>query len=122
MELTHANQNNKVTSGNIIPPVDIIEETDRFLLKADMPGITKEGLDVKIDNDELTIFGKYESDNDTEYTYREFTIRDYSRSFRVNKGISTKDISASLENGVLTLILPKSEEIKPRKIDVKVAS
>jgi HSP20 family protein len=122
MELTNTYQNNKGASCSIIPPVDIIEETDRFLLKADMPGITKDGLDVKIDNDELTISGKYETDNNKEYSYSEFTIRDYSRSFRVSNGISTKDISASLENGVLTLILPKSEEIKPRKIDVKVAS
>lgn len=121
MEHTMA-RNTQEESYNIAPHVDIIEETDRFLLKADMPGVKKENLDVKIDNNELTIFGKYEPEDTKEYSYREFTIRNYSRSFRVNKGIETKDISASLENGVLTLILPKSEETKPRRIEIRAAS
>ena len=104
-----------------VPPVDIYEENDRFVLKADMPGVSKERLDITLDNQELTIAGSIDKDQLTDaLQYSEFNLHDYKRTFIVHDEIDSKGITAALENGVLTLTLPKSEKAKPRKIDISV--
>lgn len=103
----------------IVPPVDIYEEEHAYTLKADLPGIAKESLDISLDNRELTITGKC-AQNTAESSYAEFSVNDYKRSFTIDDDIDAKGITASLENGVLTLTLPKSEKAKPRQIEIIV--
>jgi len=122
MENKTINDRNQIENKTIVPFVDIIEEKERFVLKADMPGVTKDNLNVSIDNNELTIHGKVDQTASKNQTYSEFALYDYKRSFVINKDIERKNIDASLDNGVLTLVLPKSEKSKPRKIEIRVAS
>lgn len=103
----------------IVPPVDIYEEEHAYTLKADLPGIAKESLDISLDNRELTIMGKC-TQPQTECSYAEFSVNDYKRSFTIDEDIDEKGITAAFENGVLTLTLPKSEKAKPRQIEITV--
>jgi len=105
-----------------VPPVDIYETENEYVLKAEMPGVTKEGVEVTLNNKELEINGKINGNlpEDKNLKYSEFKLYNYHRKFTVGDGINSKALTAKLENGLLTLILPKSEEVKPRKIEVKV--
>jgi HSP20 family protein len=106
-----------------VPAVDIYEDENGFTLKADMPGVTKENLNITLENNKLEIHGKSEDTEKDESTlkYSEFKMYDYHRSFILNDDINTNEIAANLENGVLTLTLPKSEEVKPKKIAINAA-
>ena len=109
------------TRCEILPTVDIFEHDNELMLKADIPGVRKEDIEINYEKDELSIFGKgspSEQDN-WNATTREFTTADYRRSFRVGKGIDIDKISAEYDNGVLTLHLPKSEALKPRQIKIQ---
>jgi HSP20 family protein len=106
----------------IIPLVDIIEEKDGYTLFADMPGISKDNLDLTIDNNELTITGKIPHTEDFGVaTCTEFSPSNFRRTFIVNDEIETKNISATMDNGILRLLLPKSEKVRPKKIEIKSA-
>jgi len=102
------------------PPVDIFEDKDGYKLIADMPGVSKENLDISVENSELTISGAV-SDDQKDAEYSEFTLGSYKRKFVLNEEIDSTGINASMENGVLTLTLPKRESVKPRKIEIKSA-
>lgn len=105
----------------IVPAVDIYETVDEYVLKADMPGVQKEDLDITFEKNQLEINGKVDSSlvDDENIRYREYTLYNYNRRFTVGEGIDSQKIAARLEDGVLTLTLPKSEAVKPRKIEVK---
>jgi len=101
------------------PGVDIIETKDNYLLKADMPGVDKTGLEVLLDKNELTIVGRRSSGpTEASYVYRESRPRDYRRVFELDPAIDSARISAQVEHGVLTLVLPKAEHVKPKRIAV----
>ncbi len=105
----------------IVPSADIYETENEFVIKADMPGVNKEGLEITLEKDNLEISGRVrESANQDSLKYAEYRLHNYRRSFVVGDGINREGISASLENGVLALTLPKSERVKPRKIEIKV--
>ena len=115
-ETRKIDQNNRCV---IVPPVDIYEENHVYTLKADLPGVSKENLDISFENGELTILGKVQPRTE-EPNYTEFSASDYKRTFTVSDEIDSAKIAASLENGVLTLTLPKSEKAKPRQIEITV--
>lgn len=102
-----------------VPLADIYETADIYSVKLEMPGITKENLSVIIDDDELKITGEssFEEKNEN-LKYAEFSAKNFSRTFRVGNDIDKNKIDAKLENGILTLTLHKSEEVKPRKITI----
>jgi len=103
----------------LIPPVDIRETKDGYALEAEMPGVTKDGLEVLLEGNELTIIGRRPKEaTKAEVLYRESSGRDYRRVFELDPAIDTAKINATIEQGVLTLHLPKAEEVKPRKIVV----
>lgn len=106
----------------IVPPVDIYENENEYVLKADMPGVAKENLEIALNNSELTLDGKIDGSagNGDEPKYREFTQYNYHRSFQVSGAVDANRISANLDNGVLTITLPKSEAVKPKKIQIAV--
>jgi len=105
-----------------IPPVDIFETKDKFILTLDMPGTTKEGIDISTDGDILTITGKaFEVDKEWKSVVSEFELHDYKREFTIGNKVKRDSIDAKFDNGILTVELEKSEMIKPRKIEVKTA-
>jgi HSP20 family molecular chaperone IbpA len=102
------------------PRFDIIETQDELILYGDLPGVTPKNLDVRFENERLVIHGKAEPRHqDHEFVYGEYGIGDYYREFQVVEEIDAEKISADLKNGVLCLRLPKSEAVKPRRIEVK---
>ena len=102
------------------PRIDIWEGEDELILHADVPGVKPENIDVRFENGELTIHGqvcpRYENVN---LTYGEYSIGDFHRTFAIGEAIDAEKISAEMSGGVLTLHLPKSEKVKPRRITVK---
>jgi HSP20 family protein len=105
--------------GWIQPQVNVVESRDGYLLEAEMPGVGKDGLEVLLEGNELTIVGRRMADlPEAQLVYRESADRDYRRSFELDPAIDTGRINAKMENGILHLELPKSERVKPRKIAV----
>jgi HSP20 family protein len=105
----------------IVPPVDIYETADGLVVKADLPGVEKDGLDVRVENSLLTIRGKAAHVAPGDPVYREYELMNFFRQFELNEQIDRSNISADLKQGVLTLNLPKAEAAKPRQIEIKVA-
>ena len=106
--------------GRIIPPVDIYETENDVILVADVPGVAKESLQLDTDNDELTIKGIFQEKVDGgEKLLDECVYGEYNRTFTLGDTIDREKITAKLENGVLTLTLPKHEKVKPRKITIE---
>jgi HSP20 family protein len=104
----------------LAPPVDIYETQDGLVVKADLPGVSKETLNVRVENNLLTIRGEATHSTRGEPIYREYGLINFFRQFELNERVDQSNISAELRHGVLTLKLPKAEEAKPKKIDIKV--
>ena len=104
----------------VTPPVDIYETAEGLVVKADLPGVARQGLDVRVENSTLTILGKAAHAAPGEPIYREYGLVNFFRQFELNDRVDQQKISAELNHGVLTLNLPKAEEAKPRKIEVKL--
>lgn len=104
----------------VTPPVDIYENGEGLVVKADLPGVAKENLDVRVENNLLTIRGKPAHVAPGDPIYREYELVNFFRQFELNERVDQSKISADLKHGVLTLLLPKAEEAKPRKIEVRI--
>lgn len=102
----------------VLPAVDIYETEEGYLLEADMPGVTRDGLEIYLDQNELTLVGRKASRDRGNARYHESSGGDYRRVFELNPEIDTEKITARVENGVLTLNLAKREQLKPRRIAV----
>ncbi len=104
------------------PPVDIFEDESGITVHADMPGVSKERLNVKVEGDTLSIEGTVDipMPENMEPLYAEVRATRYERSFTLSPEMDVDKVEASLKNGVLTLRIPKREEHKPKKIEVKV--
>jgi HSP20 family protein len=102
------------------PRFDIWENDDETILYGDLPGVVPEDLDVQFETPLLTIHGKVSPrHNEIKFLHGEYGIGDFHRAFTIGEAIDTEGISAELKNGVLTVHLPKNENVKPRRIDVK---
>ena len=105
--------------GYLVPQVNIVETKDSLILEAEMPGVSKEGLEVLLEGNELTIVGRRQTGvPGAEPVYRESSPRDFRREFVLDPSIDTSKLSATIEQGMLTVTLPKTEKVKPRKIQV----
>lgn len=104
-----------------IPRADIFETEGQVIVIADMPGVSETSVDITLEKNTLTIRGQVEPDNYPDYTlsYAEYGVGDYERSFVLSDKIDQEHIEASVKNGVLRLLLPKQEEAKARRIQVK---
>ena len=104
----------------LAPVVNISENKDGYLLEAEMPGVTKDGLEITLEGNEMTIVG-HRSVEPLAGTplFRESRQADYRRVFELDPMIDAGKITARMDQGVLTLQLPKSEQVKPRKITVE---
>ncbi len=104
-------------------PVDVLEDEDGYIVKASVPGLSPDELDVTLEENVLTIKAENESDEDVEaenYHIRERRFGSFSRSVRFPVDVNAEGIEAAYEHGVLTLTVPKSEEVKPKRIAIKV--
>jgi HSP20 family protein len=103
----------------IAPNVNIFETKDGYVLEAEMPGVSKDGLNLTLEGTEITITGRRNPETATgETLFRERSFADYRRVFELDPAIDTARISAKIEQGILTVTLPKSEQVKPRRIKV----
>lgn len=103
----------------VAPEVNIFETKDGYILEAEMPGVGKEGLELTLEDNEIAIIGRRNREvPDGEPLLRERYSADYRRVFELDPAIDTSRIVAKVNQGILTLSLPKSERVKPRKIDV----
>src|SRR5256885_9056355 len=99
--------------GYLVPQVNIVETKDSLLLEAEMPGVSKDGLEVLLEGNDLTIVGHRTHEfAGAQLVYRESHDRDFRRSFELDPTIDTERIAARMENGVLHLTLPKAEKVK----------
>jgi HSP20 family protein len=102
------------------PRFDIWEGDDELILYGDLPGVEPDSLDIQFENRQLTIHGRVaQRQQGMNYLYSEYATGDFHRSFAIGEAIDSDGISAELHDGVLTLHLPKSESVKPRRIQVK---
>ncbi|MGD0206240.1 MAG: Hsp20/alpha crystallin family protein [Verrucomicrobiota bacterium] len=103
----------------VVPVVNIFEAGDGYALEAEMPGVRKDGLEITLEGNEITVVGRRATDPvNGELLLHECSAADYRRVFELDPAIDTNKISAKMEQGMLTLTLPKSERVKPRKITV----
>jgi HSP20 family molecular chaperone IbpA len=105
------------------PAVDIIKRQDDIEIVADLPGVDEKSLDVTVEKNVLTIYGKVaeEGPEDVKLTASEYGVGDYKRVFTISDEIDPGRIRAALQNGVLRVTLPKAEEVKSRKVQVTTA-
>jgi HSP20 family protein len=101
------------------PEVNIVETKEGYVVEAEMPGVGKDGLEIMLEGTEITIVGTRQGEVvPGEALIRESRGADYRRVFELDPAIDASKISAKMDQGVLTLTLPKSEKVKPRKIAV----
>jgi HSP20 family protein len=103
----------------VTPEVNIFETKDGYVLEAEMPGMNKDGLEITLEGNEITLVGHRPPETfKADVLYRESRPADYRRVFELDPAIDTAKISAKIDQGVLTLQLPKAEKVKPRKISI----
>ena len=107
----------------IMPAVDIWEDADGIVLKADLPGVSKENLSVGVDGETLTIEGTVRLGESPKLrdVHAEVRVARYRRTFVLGRDLDTEKIAANMTNGVLQLRIPTREAAKPRRIEVQVA-
>jgi HSP20 family protein len=104
------------------PRTDLVEAEDAYRIQLDVPGVNKDDLTINYQENQLTVSGERKSDRTAEgeeYVRVERTFGHFHRSFTLPRTVNADDISASYENGVLTIRVPKTEEEKPRQIEIQ---
>ncbi len=104
------------------PAIDIIENADNYTVICDLPGVDPKDLEVSVEGEVLTIKGekKYEKkDKDAKYFRNELWEGSFQRTLSLPVGVDTEKVDATLKDGVLTVVLPKKEEVKPKQIAIK---
>ena len=103
----------------IAPPASVIEAGNGYTLELEMPGVTKDGLDIFVENNELTIIGRRSLPQiEGMLIHHESRPDNFRRTFELDPSIDGDKISAKIDQGLVTLTMPKAEHVKPRKITV----
>lgn len=107
----------------LVPPADVLEESDGITLRLDVPGVSKDRLNVQADKNTLVIEGEVQIQmpQGMEALYAEIQSTRYRRSFTLSGELDAEKIVANVSNGVLSVSIPKRAELKPRKIEVQVS-
>jgi len=110
------------TVQHVVPPVDVYEDENGITLLADLPGVSRERLGVRVDGDTLLIEGTAETagPKQMELVYGEARLPAYRREFTLSRELDASRIEAQLKDGLLRLSIPKAEEARPRRIEVRV--
>jgi len=114
-------QGEEVSNRGWMPPVDIQETEDAYKLHAELPGLTKDDINITLENNVLRLSGerKFEKEVQKESYHRiERTYGAFSRAFALPQQVDADGVQAAFENGVLTITVPKAEQAKPRKISI----
>lgn len=103
------------------PQVDIIEKKDSVVILADMPGVTRDNVDVVLEQGVLTIEGHVDEQErpDVDFQREEYEVGSFHRRFAVGEGLDVDNVDGTMNDGVLRLTLPKSDRYQPRKIEIK---
>ena len=110
---------NQQTEQFVSPVASLSENADGYQLTIEMPGVNKEGLEISVENNELTILGRRSIPSvDGTPVHREMRPHNFRRAFELDPSIDMGNITAKIEQGIVTLVLPKAEQVKPRKIAV----
>lgn len=126
MEMTTKNLQSAAKAApapSLVPRVDIVEDKEGITLRADLPGVSKENVSIGVEGDTLTIEGTVALGESAELKslYAEVRVAHYKREFALSRDLDTERIDAQVRNGVLTLRVPKREQAKPRRIEVKAS-
>jgi len=120
--LSRGESNTQSRQGFMVPPVDVFENESGITLLADLPGVSRERLGVRVDGDSLVIEGSTQNPGpeNLELVYGEVQYGAYRRQFTLSRELDASRIEAQLKDGVLQLTIPKAEEARPRRIQVNV--
>ena len=108
-----------------VPPMDLVEADDHFLLKADLPGLAEGDVSIEVQDNTLTVSGEREAEHDEHSRgwYRvERSFGRFSRSLTLPEGVNADAITAEFDRGVLEVRIPKPEERKPRRVEIKAGA
>jgi HSP20 family protein len=105
----------------VVPPVDVFEDDNGITLLADLPGVTRDNLQLRVDGDSLQIeaVASTAGPRNMELVYGEAQVPAYRRRFTLSRELDTARIEAQLKDGVLRLVIPKAEQAKPRRVEIK---
>jgi len=123
LQRTRSREEEDISAGLWAPPVDIYETENEIVLKAELPEIDQKDIEIKVEDNSLTIRGERRFDQETKkenYHRIERAYGKFSRSFSLPNTIDQEKIKASYKDGILKLVMPKKEEKKPKQITVEV--
>jgi HSP20 family protein len=120
-EQTASDRINRSELATLLPPVDVYEDASGITLYADLPGVAKEGLNLQVEGESLSIDAEITLalPPDTQSSHAEVKLPRYRRVFTLSKELDAERISAELRHGVLTLRIPKAAHARPRRIEVE---
>jgi HSP20 family protein len=113
-------QESTIPGREFVPPTDVFETDEALTVLLEMPGVKKENVDIQLENDVITVEGRVDFSNyeGLQPLYTEYNVGNYRRSFQLSSKIDREGISAELKEGVMTLVLPKAEKARARKISL----
>jgi HSP20 family protein len=115
----HSKSNQQSTEQFAAPAATVLEDEHGYTLEVEMPGVNKEGLEMWVEDQELTIIGRRSVPSiSATIVHRESRAENFRRTFELDPSIDADKINAKIDQGVVTLTLPKAERVKPRKIAV----
>ena len=122
-QVTQNTETDRTEPLTMLPPVDVMEDASGITLYADLPGVPKDKLNIRVDADALSIEGELALpiSADMEAKHVEVELPRYQRTFTLGKELDSEKIQAEFNNGVLKLSIPKVEHAKPRKIEISVS-
>jgi len=104
------------------PRMDIKESDSEYTITAEIPGFTREEISIEVKDNTLTISSEHKDEKEDQkegYIYKERSERSFTRSIGIPENIKAEEINATLDNGLLSLTIPKKERVEPRKIEIK---
>ena len=111
-----------MSGGSVVPAIDLYQNDDSVVVKAALPGLKAEDVQISVTADVLTLRGEFKQENekkDTTYHIREQRFGSFERSIMLPSDVQTDKAKADFENGILTITLPKAESVKPKTITIK---
>ena len=109
----------------VLPKVNVIEKDEAFHIEAETPGMTVKDVSIEFHSGVLTLKGHREQNSETEkndYSIQEFSNQSFERNFRLSDQIDSEKVTARMDQGILKITLPKKEQAKPKKIEIKLKS
>ena len=103
------------------PPTDVRETDSHIVIQFDMPGVSRDHVNLTVEKGTLTVTGKADPEEEGTAVYRETHIGDYQRTFTLSDDVDTEKISAEMKSGVLTVQVAKAERAKPKRVEITCA-